>query len=80
MTWTCSLKRKPGYASVTTSLAVEMMSTARPGDWVEVEVDVMRAGGRVFFLNAFVKKGEERIARASATFQIVERPGTKREG
>jgi uncharacterized protein (TIGR00369 family) len=38
---------------------------------VEARVDVMRPGNRVAFVNCFVYHGAERIARASATFQIL---------
>lgn len=56
---------------VTTSLSVDFAGNARPGDWVEARVDVMRPGNRVAFVNCFVYHGAERIARASATFQIL---------
>jgi uncharacterized protein (TIGR00369 family) len=75
MTYACALRREADTGAVTTSLSIEMLGAARPGDWVEAEVDMMRAGKRVMFVNAFVRRGSERIARASATFQIVPRPG-----
>jgi len=48
---------------------------AQPGDWLEAQVDVMRQGRRVIFLNTYILRGEERLARSSATFQLVPRPG-----
>jgi acyl-coenzyme A thioesterase PaaI-like protein len=75
MTYACSLRRQEGTRAITTNLSIEMLGAAQPGDWVEAEVDVMRAGSRVIFVNAFIRRGTERIARASATFQIVPRPG-----
>jgi uncharacterized protein (TIGR00369 family) len=57
---------------VTTTLSVDFAGNARPGDWIEARVDVMRPGRRVAFVNCFVHHGADRIARASATFQILE--------
>ncbi len=56
---------------VTTTLSVDFAGNARPGDWIEARVDVMRPGNRVAFINCFVYHGADRIARASATFQIL---------
>lgn len=56
---------------VTTTLSVDFAGNARPGDWIEARVDVMRPGRRVAFVNCFVHHGSDRIARASATFQIL---------
>jgi len=56
---------------VTTTLSVDFAGNARPGDWIEARVDVMRPGKRVAFVNCFVYHGADRIARASATFQIL---------
>jgi uncharacterized protein (TIGR00369 family) len=56
---------------VTTTLSVDFAGNARPGDWIEARVDVMRPGRRVAFVNCFVYHGTDRIARASATFQIL---------
>jgi uncharacterized protein (TIGR00369 family) len=56
---------------VTTTLSVDFAGNARPGDWIEARIAVMRPGNRVAFINCFVHHGADRIARASATFQIL---------
>ncbi len=56
---------------VTTTLSVDFAGNARPGDWIEARVDVMRPGKRVAFVNCFVYRGADRIARANATFLIL---------
>lgn len=61
---------------VTTSLACDFAGNARPGDWIEARVEVYRPGNRVAFASCFVWRidaggASERIARASATFQIL---------
>lgn len=75
MTYACALRRPPEMGTVTASLTIEMMGAAQPGDWLEAQVDVMRQGRRVIFLNTYILRGDERLARSSATFQLVPRPG-----
>jgi uncharacterized protein (TIGR00369 family) len=73
MTYVASLLRPPDHGAVTTSFASEVIAAARIGDWIEARVDVIKAGRRVMFIEAMVWKGAARIARGSATFQIVRR-------
>ena len=61
----------PPRKLVTMTLSVDFAGNARPGDWIEAHIDVMRPGNRVSFVNCFVYRGTARIARASATFQIL---------
>ena len=61
----------PPRSLVTTSLSVDFAANARPGDWIEARMDVMRSGTRVSFINCFVYLGELRIARGSGTFQVL---------
>ena len=66
--------RPPGTSIVTTALSSEFMAPARKGDWVEAEVDVLRAGRSVVFLACLIRRdGPEGplLMRASATFQVV---------
>jgi acyl-coenzyme A thioesterase PaaI-like protein len=61
---------------VTASLSTDFAGNAREGDWLEAHTDVMRAGRRVVFVNCFVHRGEERIARGSGTFVVVPGPAS----
>jgi len=61
----------PPRSLVTTSLSVDFAANARPGDWIEARMDVMRPGTRVAFINCFVYLGALRIARGSGTFQVL---------
>ena len=54
----------------TVSMTTDFVGTARLGDWIEVQVDVQRAGRTLAFANAYVMKEDERIARASAVFRL----------
>ncbi len=56
---------------VTVNLSIDFAGNATVGDWLEAHVDVMRPGNRVAFVNCFIYHGGERIARSSATFQIL---------
>lgn len=62
---------EPPLKVVTTHLSVDFAGRAAAGDWIEAHVDVMRSGKRVAFVNCFVDNAGERIARASATFQVL---------
>jgi uncharacterized protein (TIGR00369 family) len=73
MTYVASLLRPPDHGAVTTSFASEIIAVARVGDWLEARVDVIKAGRRVMFIECWVWNGAARIARGSATFQIVKR-------
>ena len=66
--------RDPPLPLVTASLNVDFAGSAGLGDWLECRVDVQRVGGRLAFANAYVWRGEERIARASAIFARADSP------
>lgn len=67
----CSLAREPELKVVTTSLSVDFAGNARPGDWVEARVDVLRVGRRMAFANCHVWRDAERIAQASGAFLVL---------
>ncbi|TAL01561.1 MAG: PaaI family thioesterase [Rhodospirillaceae bacterium] len=76
MTHACVRVRRPDAYVVTTSFSSELFASARQDDWIEAEVEVMRAGGRVIFVNCIVRRDGpegEALVRGSATFQIVNR-------
>jgi len=56
---------------VTVQLSVDFAGGASLGDWLEVQVDVQKAGKQLAFANAYFWLGEERIARASGVFKLV---------
>ncbi len=70
-TYACVFSSVPPKMAVTSALTIDFAGSAKAGDWIEAHVDVMRNGRRVVFLNCFVFRGDERIARGSATFQVV---------
>jgi uncharacterized protein (TIGR00369 family) len=78
MGYTVARSADPPVKLVTLSLAVDFAGNATRGDWIETRVDIVRAGRRVAFASGMVwrvaREGEERIARASATFLLLQ-PG-----
>jgi acyl-coenzyme A thioesterase PaaI-like protein len=56
---------------VTLSLTAEMLAPAVAGDWLEIDVEVLRQGRSIAFANAFLRIGTKRIMRASGVFRPV---------
>jgi len=67
MGWTASL--------LTVSLAVDYIGTARIGQWLAVECDVIKTGSTICFAQSLIKADDTAIARANGTFRML----TKRE-
>jgi acyl-coenzyme A thioesterase 13 len=74
MGYSCCFTRQPPLRMVTVSLSVDYAGSADEGDWIEARVDVQKVGRRVAFANCFVWRGEERIARASGSYLVLEAP------
>jgi uncharacterized protein (TIGR00369 family) len=53
---------------VTAHLAVDYAGAARPGDWVESQVEIQRVGARLAFANCYLLANAKPIVRASAIF------------
>jgi len=68
----CGLKLRGGGRLLTTSLSVDFIGTARPGQWLTVETNYVKPGGTICIAQAFVKADGEICARANATFRVVE--------
>jgi uncharacterized protein (TIGR00369 family) len=71
ITWASKHSRKPVLKVLTTSLTVNFLGNAQPGDWVEAHVDVLRSGKRVVFSDCLIWANGQRIAQASAQFQVM---------
>lgn len=76
MTRACADLRQPDQGVVTTTLNNEFLAAARPGDWVEAEVEVLRAGRKVIFMDCQVRrdgKDGPLLLHSSGTFMVVTR-------
>jgi acyl-coenzyme A thioesterase PaaI-like protein len=63
----------PPTSGLTLNFSIDYLSTAKVGDWLEARVDYWRAGKTVANGNVYVRNGATIIARANATFAVVER-------
>lgn len=69
-----------GYQSgaaqlVTIGLAVDYVDSARIGQWLAIEPEVIRTGSTICFAQCFAKADDIMIARASASFRVVNQGG-----
>ena len=55
---------------VTVNLSIDYAGSAMPGDWIESDVVVQRAGTRMAFCNGYLVVGDKRIVRMSAVFAL----------
>lgn len=60
---------------VTISLAVDFIGSARIGQWLAVESEVIRTGQTICFAQSLIKADDAVIARANATFRVVPKQG-----
>jgi acyl-coenzyme A thioesterase PaaI-like protein len=61
--------------SVTMTLTVDFLASARIGDWLEISPRVLKFSGSTGFVDALVTSGETIVARSSAVFRIADRKG-----
>jgi uncharacterized protein (TIGR00369 family) len=71
MGYSCA-HRMGGEASlVTIGLAVDFVGTAKVGQWLAVESEVIRTGRTICFAQSLIKADDVVIARTNATFRVV---------
>jgi uncharacterized protein (TIGR00369 family) len=58
---------------VTVNLSLDYISTAKIGQWLTVESDVIKMGKTLCFTQCMVKADGEVIARGNASFRVVPR-------
>ena len=63
MGWTTSF--------VTLSLSVDYVGSAKIGQWLAAECEVIKAGSTICFAQCLIKADDVVIARANATFRVV---------
>jgi uncharacterized protein (TIGR00369 family) len=72
----CGAKRDGGQTRLLTAgLSIDFISSAKIGQWLAVEPEVIKLGGNLCFAQCFVTADGAICARASATFSIVKKPG-----
>jgi uncharacterized protein (TIGR00369 family) len=58
---------------VTINLAVDFIGTAKIGQWLAIEPEVIRTGSTICFAQSLIKADDVVIARANGTFRVVPR-------
>ena len=58
----------PPGGAVTVSLKIDYAGVAKLGDWVESEVHIQKASGRIIFINVYLVCSGRRIVHASGVF------------
>jgi uncharacterized protein (TIGR00369 family) len=69
----CGVKLGGKARLLTASLSVDFISSARIGQWVAFETEVIKVGRTLCFAQCFVTADGERCARANGTFSVVHR-------
>jgi acyl-coenzyme A thioesterase PaaI-like protein len=68
----CGMKRDAGITRlITASLGVDFIASARIGQWVAFEPEIIKLGNSLCFVQCFVTADGARIARANGTFSVV---------
>jgi uncharacterized protein (TIGR00369 family) len=71
MGYSCAQATDWTTSFVTISLAVDYVGSARTGQWLAVESDVIKTGSTICFAQSLIKADDTVIARASGTFRVV---------
>jgi uncharacterized protein (TIGR00369 family) len=58
---------------VTISLAVDFIGSAKIGQWLSIEPEVIRTGSTISFAQSLIKADDVVIARANASFRVLPR-------
>jgi uncharacterized protein (TIGR00369 family) len=69
----CGHKLRGAHSLVTVSMAVDFIGSARTGQWLTVETDVIKTGKTLCFAQCTVKADGDIVARANATFRVVKK-------
>jgi uncharacterized protein (TIGR00369 family) len=69
----CGIKRDGSTRLLTASLSIDFISSARIGQWIAIETDVIKVGSSVCFAQCFVTADGVKCARANGTFSVVKK-------
>jgi uncharacterized protein (TIGR00369 family) len=71
MGYSCAQATNWTTSFVTVSLSVDYVGSAKIGQWLATECEVIRIGSTLCFAQSLIKADDVVIARASATFRVV---------
>jgi uncharacterized protein (TIGR00369 family) len=75
MDHSCAHRMDGAPSLVTIGLAVDFVGSARVGQWLQVESEVLKTGSTICFAQSLIKADDIVIARANATFRVVTKKG-----
>ncbi len=73
MGYSCSQRLGEGATMVTVGLAVDFVGTAKIGQWLSFEPEIVKTGNTLCFAQCIAKADGVAIARANATFKVLAR-------
>ena len=73
MCLSCGFKLGSRFSLVTVNLSVDYIGSAKIGQWLAVESEVLKSGRTICFVQSIITADDEPIARANATFRVVPR-------
>jgi uncharacterized protein (TIGR00369 family) len=71
----CALQaqlRSADFTLVTVQMSINFIGNAEPGQWVEAQASVLRAGRRMGFAACTVSAGREHIVQATGQFMVLQ--------
>lgn len=68
----CGLRLREGQRLLTVSLSIDFLGQAKLGQWLTVETNFVKPGGTLCVAQSFIKADGAIIARANASFRVVE--------
>jgi uncharacterized protein (TIGR00369 family) len=71
MGYSCAHRMGNAYSLVTLGLAVDFTGSAKIGQWLAIESDVIKTGSTICFAQCLATADDTVIARANATFRVV---------
>ncbi len=71
MGYSCAQATAWTTSFVTVSLSVDYVGSAKLGQWLAAECEVIRTGSTLCFAQSLIKADDVVIARANATFRVV---------
>jgi uncharacterized protein (TIGR00369 family) len=74
MGYSCAHQLGGKSSLVTVGLAVDFIGSAKIGQWLSFESDVVKTGSTICFVQCLAIADDAVIARANATFRVVPKP------
>jgi uncharacterized protein (TIGR00369 family) len=74
MGYSCAHCMGNKFSLVTVGLAVDFIGSAKIGEWLTIESDVVKTGSTICFVQCLAIADDAVIARANATFRVVPKP------